>query len=248
MEKNIRKTKLYDDIEVALVDSMGSDLTVVNAARVSFATESSVFESRDHHLIRFLAEHDHWSPFAHCQVQFHIKAPIFVARQLVKHQIGLVWNEISRRYVDDDKYNVTFYMPKTWRERNPNAKQGSLDTAITSGHMVDDDVNQLLQTILKTYRELIKLRVCPEQARMILPLNTMTEWYWTGSLLAFARVCGLRLSKDAQKETAIVAEGISKHCEQLFPYSWYHLMAVRGVEPIIPVNYTSDILSSKITD
>ena len=199
---------------------MGSDLSVVNAARVSFAKEHKEFdEGKDGKLIRYLAKHDHWSPFGHGSLQFHIKAPIFVARQLVKHQVGLVWNEVSRRYVDDEP---EFYIPDTWRGTAENKKQGSSDDEIDVnpyGFMVDD-YQQSLSKAKWTYEELLRKGVCPEQARMVLPQSLMTEWYWSGTLYAFARVCNLRCKPDAQKETQDVGWGIDRHARKLFPTSW----------------------------
>ena len=199
---------------------MGSDLSVVNAARVSFAKEHKEFdEGKDGKLIRYLAKHDHWSPFGHGSLQFHIKAPIFVARQLVKHQVGLVWNEVSRRYVDDEP---EFYIPDTWRGTAENKKQGSSDDEIDVnpyGFMVDD-YQQSLSKAKWTYEELLRKGVCPEQARMVLPQSLMTEWYWSGTLYAFARVCNLRCKPDAQKETQDVGWGIDEFARELFPTSW----------------------------
>ena len=207
-------------MEVKLVDHMGSDLSIVNAARVSFAKEHKEFdEGTDSKLIRYLAKHDHWSPFGHGSLQFHIKAPIFVARQLVKHQVGLVWNEVSRRYVDDEP---EFYIPDAWRGTAENKKQGSSDDEIDInpyGFMVDD-YQQSLSKAKWTYEELLRMGVCPEQARMVLPQSLMTEWYWSGTLYAFARVCNLRCKPDAQKETQDVGWGIVKHAKELFPASW----------------------------
>ena len=207
-------------MEVKLVDHMGSDLSIVNAARVSFAKEHKEFdEGKDGKLIRYLAKHDHWSPFGHGSLQFHIKAPIFVVRQLVKHQVGLVWYEVSIRYVDDEP---EFYIPDAWRGTAENKKQGSSDDEIDInpyGFMVDE-----YQTVLRsakwTYEELLRMGVCPEQARMVLPQSLMTEWYWSGTLYAFARVCNLRCKPDAQKETQDVGWGIDRHARKLFPTSW----------------------------
>ena len=205
---------------VTLVDHMGSDLTVVNAARVSFAKVHEEFdEKNDSKLIRYLAKHDHWSPFGHSSLQFHIKAPVFVARQLVKHQVGLTWNEVSRRYVDMEP---EFYTPDIWRGVAENKKQGSSEEEIDinpHGRVVDE-----YQTVLRsakwTYEHLLDLGVCPEQARMVLPQSMMTEWYWSGTLYAFARVCNLRCKDDAQKETQDVGWNIDKHARELFPASW----------------------------
>jgi thymidylate synthase (FAD) len=208
-------------IEVKLIDKMGTDLSVVNAARVSFANKHKEFDKdRDERLIKFLAKHNHWSPFAHCSMQFHIRAPIFVARQLVKHQVGLSWNEVSRRYVDKEP---EFYEPNMWRQRNPDKKQGSLMTPVKNADIVErtvDNYNDIVRTI---YNNLLEHEVAPEQARMILPQSMMTEWYWSGTLYAFARVCNLRTSSDAQYETRSVAHDISKQAKDSFPVCWKHL-------------------------
>lgn len=198
---------------VQLMNSMGGDLTVVNAARVSFGKESSFLSEQDRRLIGYLAKHKHWTPFAHVQLQFRIKAPVFVARQLIKHQIGLVWNEVSRRYVDTPP---EFYLPDTWRGRPVNAKQGS-DGEVDVSH---DVVASALDQVVGLYQYLIDQGVAPEQARMVLPQNMMTEWVWTGSLAAFARVAGLRLAKDAQKETRDVVADIAFYCAEIAPVSW----------------------------
>jgi len=202
-------------MEVKVIDVMGTDLTVVNAARVSFAKEHIEFEGiKDTKLIKYLAEHNHWSPFGHCSMQFHIKAPIFVARQLVKHQVGLVWNEVSRRYVDDEP---EFYIPDTWRSRPENSKQGSGEEIIIY------NIESTLQFVKQTYDNLLKANVAPEMARMILPQNLYTEWYWSGTLMAFARVCNLRCAKDTQWETQQIANQIHYEARKLFPTSWKYL-------------------------
>ena len=211
------------EMSVRVVDHMGSDLTVVNAARVSFGKTASEMSEKDTKLIRYLAKHGHWSPFGHCSVQFHIKAPIFVARQLVKHQIGLTWNEISRRYVDSE---VEFYDVEKWRGRPVDKKQGSSEKDV---EWVDRDVRtgtlqaQVENIALLNYNMMIGAGVAPEQARMILPQSMMTEWYWSGTLYAFARVCNLRCAEDAQYETRIVANFINDECKELFPISWEEL-------------------------
>jgi thymidylate synthase (FAD) len=218
-------------LEVQLIDKMGSDLTVVNAARVSYAKESEwesvtpagpvpgVIKEKDEKLIGFLAKHNHWSPFAHCSLQFRIKAPIFVARQLVKHQVGLSWNEVSRRYVD---FPPELYKPESWRGRPIDSKQGS-DGTVELGQTIDHNLETTMESCLILYHTLIEKGVAPEQARMVLPQSMITEWYWSGSLYAFARVCNLRCAKDTQKETRDIADKINKICEELFPYSWKHL-------------------------
>jgi thymidylate synthase (FAD) len=213
-------------MDVKLIDYMGSDVTVVNAARVSFNKNITWMNKGDEKLIKFLAENNHWTPFGHCTVQFRIKAPVFVARQLVKHQIGLTWNEVSRRYVDSEP---EFYMPESWRANPENKKQGSSETETVDWLLVNEKtpkfaVEQYHKKSLGLYRELLNAGVCAEQARMVLPLSMMTEWYWTGSLYAFARVCNLRCAKDTQKETRDIADKISELIKPLFPHSWKHLI------------------------
>ena len=190
---------------------MGTDLSVVNAARVSFAKESNEFSEKDAKLIHYLAKHNHWSPFGHASLQFRIKAPIFVARQLVKHQVGLVWNEVSRRYVDDEP---EFYIPQEWRLKADDKKQGSSDETI------EYSLGSTLEFIKTTYNNMLKANIAPEMARMILPQNLYTEWYWSGSLMAFARVCNLRCKPDTQWETQVIANQIDCECKQHFPTSW----------------------------
>ena len=209
--------------EVSLIDHMGTDLTVVNAARVSFGKKKTEFTDGDAKLIKYLADHNHWSPFGHCSVQFHIKAPVFVARQLVKHQIGLTWNEISRRYVD---FPPEFYDVDVWRGRPVDKKQGSSDNTVewvNRDRRTDTLKSEVENIALKNYNTMIEAGVAPEQARMILPQSMMTEWYWSGTLYAFARVCNLRCSPDAQLESKEVADKIALHCETLFPCSWRSL-------------------------
>ncbi len=199
-------------MEVTLVDHMGNDLTVVNAARVSFAKSHEGFQEKaDSRLINYLAKHNHWSPFAHASMQFHIKAPIFVARQLVKHQVGLVWNEVSRRYVDDEP---VFYNPTNWRLSAENKKQGS------SEEEIEFDVTPVTEACKKVYEEMLEKDIAPEMARMILPQSMMTEWYWSGTLYAFARVCNLRCKPDAQKETQVIADKIDEQSAKIFPFCW----------------------------
>jgi len=209
-------------IEVTYKGHMGNDLTVCNAARVSFGKETewdyeesdaysfkSHLKTKDRKLIQYLAKHKHISPFGHCFASFHIKAPVFVARQLVKHKF-LRWNEISRRYVDSEP---EFYQPTEWRGRSEDKKQGSEGVVKYEGPL--GNYNQL-----DIYKELLRVGVCPEQARMVLPQSMMTEWYWSGSLDAFADMCKLRCAPDTQSETADVAWGIDLKMIDLFPVSW----------------------------
>ena len=210
-------------MEVELIDKMGTDLTIVNAARVSFGKRKTEMSEGDEKLIKYLAKHGHWSPFGHASLQFRIKAPIFVARQLVKHQIGLTWNEISRRYVE---YEPEFYEVDKWRGRPINKKQGSSEEEIEwidRGTRTDALQSQVETIALKNYNRMLEAGVAPEQARMILPQSMMTEWYWSGTLYAFARICNLMCAEDAQYETRIVANLINDECERLFPKSWTEL-------------------------
>jgi thymidylate synthase (FAD) len=204
-------------MNVELIDSMGSDLSVVNAARVSFDSASKKLTDRDIKLINYLAEHNHWTPFAHTCLTLMIEAPIYVARQLGKHQVGLVWNEVSRRYVD---YEPEIDNPEQWRKRADNKKQGSLETSITAPSIANRILGDVSFMSRTAYEELLALNVCPEQARMVLPQAMLTKWYWTGSLFSFSRVCSLRLKEDTQLETRLVAKEISNICQSKFPVSW----------------------------
>ena len=218
-------------MNVDLIENMGSDISVVNAARVSFDKTSEwnywnddgkvrkYLKPKDVNLLNYLSKHKHWSPFSHPQIQFRIKAPLFVARQLGKHQVGLSWNEISRRYVDTQP---EFFFPEVWRGYPENKKQGSSNKVIDiNPHNQMNDPYQLsLHKALWTYEHLLEKGVSPEQARMVLPQSAYTEWYWTGSLYAFSRICNLRLAEDSQEETREIAKGIDKHCKKLYPYSW----------------------------
>ena len=230
-------------IDVTLIDHMGTDLSVVNAARVSFNKTSSweltdwrdssdyarkeVLSNGDTKLIHYLAKHKHKSPFGHCFASFHVKAPIFVARQLVKHKF-LRWNEISRRYVDSEP---EFYEPDVWRGRSEDKKQGSDGVVEEATHILYSnnefygciDKTDPYYQCLQSYEGLLRLGVCPEQARMVLPQSTMTEWYWSGSLDAFADMCNLRCTGDTQLETRLVANRICNSMTDLFPVSWLAL-------------------------
>jgi len=238
-------------IDVTYIDHMGSDLSVVNAARVSFGKKSEYIYSRvdtngplekalhqrDVKLIRYLAKHKHISPFGHAFASFHVKAPVFVARQLVKHKF-LRWNEISRRYVDE---KPEFYVPDVWRKRSEDKKQGSSDEAVDmlywlvvdhelsiEGHTQYDSMKArpdewtsfVNEKALELYDAMINSDVAPEQARMVLPQSMMTEWYWSGSLDAFADMCHLRCKPDTQAETREVAEKIEDLMMNRFPVSW----------------------------
>ena len=202
-----------NNMKVQYIDHMGDDLSVVNAARVSFGKHKDLMDKSDTKLIHYLAKHNHKSPFNHAFATFHVKAPIFVARQLQKHEY-MPWNEISRRYVDSEP---EFYEPDVWRGRSADKKQGSEG-------VVDTKTKPTNQYALETYRNLLSDGVAPEQARMVLPQSMYTEWYWSGSLYAFAKMCSLRLEKDAQLETQVIARQISLEMEPLFPVSWEALL------------------------
>ena len=213
-------------IKATYYHHMGDDITTVNAARVSFAKQSKLvctdliqgtydLDKRDKKLISYLAKHKHLSPFNHASVTFVCKAPIFVARQLVKHEY-MPWNEVSRRYVDDEP---EFYQPDVWRGKAADKKQGS-EGAVTP----KANVALLNHAALLCYASLLEDEVAPEQARMVLPQSLMTEWYWTGTLGAIAKMCNLRCKPDTQYETRLIADQISDKMGQLFPVSWEALM------------------------
>ena len=225
--------KVLDHGFVQYVDHMGDDLTIVNAARVSFNKESSwdgeqhwtgavkgkALSEKDQKLIAYLAKHKHWTPFAHPQITLRVKAPIFIRTQLFKHKVGLTENEVSRRYVSDPP---VVYFPH-WRGKPTNgAKQGSEDFM-----PIDDAYNTVgryydmsVRDALHTYEQLVKMGVAPEQARSVLPQGTYTEWWWTGSLSAFARVFAQRSDPHAQWECQQYAKAIGEIIQPLFPHSW----------------------------
>ena len=255
-------------MKVQYINHMGDDLSVVNSARVSFGKksdymprvhmgESKVLQHKDEKLIKYLAEHNHKSPFNHAFATFHVKAPIFVARQLQKHEY-MPWNEISRRYVDSEP---EFYEPDVWRGRSADKKQGSEGVvpleyidSFTFKHIRDywdetvaslaydapyeegrytpeqsilDDIHYVYEEeVIPLYNKLLKAGVAPEQARMVLPQSMYTEWYWSGSLYAFAKMCSLRCTPDSQYETRVIANLISDKMFELFTVSWDALRTV----------------------
>jgi len=243
-------------IEATYIDHMGTDLSVVNAARVSFGKKSTwsgqegglddgeggmgVLNDTDTKLINYLAKHKHTSPFGHAFASFHVKAPVFVARQLVKHKF-LRWNEISRRYVSD---KPEFYSPEVWRGKAVDKKQGSSDEVVKMLHWIVEDPELSIEghteydnvsdtpdrwssyvndRALDLYNAMLNSDVAPEQARMVLPQSTLTEWYWSGSLDAFAAMCNLRCTGDTQLETRLVANQICNSMKEWFPTSWFAL-------------------------
>jgi len=212
-------------MEATLINHMGNDLSVVNAARVSFgkvshlvylpSSDDWVLSERDKKLINYLAKHNHKSPFNHTYLTFHVRAPIFVARQLVKHKF-MPWNEISRRYVD---YEPEFYWPDEWRGKSKDKKQGS-DGIVELKHDFKTYLLHHLKGCVTYYSKLIEANVSPEMARMVLPQNTYTEWYWSGTLGAFADMYNLRSKEDTQWETRQITLEIGEQIEPLFPVSW----------------------------
>ena len=235
--------KVLDNGHVELVDAMGSDLTVCNAARVSFAKETEWgidedaksrlektgshfaqediqrLKDGDRKLIRYLAKHNHWTPFAHPQITLRIKAPVSIRTQFFKHKQGFVENEISRRYVS---FEPEFYTP-SWRGKpTDGAKQGS-DDFISLDNEVEQNYNNALKLCMYTYNELLRSGVAPEQARFVLPQGMYTEWYWTGSLAAYARFYKQRKDEHAQWEIREYATAISELIQPLFPESWKNL-------------------------
>ena len=219
------------DISVEYIQHTGSDLAVVNAARVSFDKESSWekngksggtdndLSEKDKKLIRYLANHKHFSPFNHSFITLRIKAPVFVARQLVKHKF-MPWNEVSRRYVDDEP---EFYCPDYWRKRADNVKQGSSEETILWPNLSWNNATRSLED----YKKALEDDVCPEMARMLLPQSMMTSWWWSGTLGAYCDMLKLRLDPHTQKESRIVAEKVKEVIEPLFPVSVPALLGVK---------------------
>jgi len=213
--------ELRDISPVELIDTMGDDDAVCDAARVSFDKEARGFTAdQNARLLKYLAKHRHWSPFAHVHAKFRFHAPIFIARQFVKHQIGFAWNEVSRRYVDNDPW---YFVPHSWRKRPENMKQGSItegETVLTNESV---ELGRYLVQAREWHRDYRSLRlsgVCPEQARMVQPQSMMTEWIWTGSLEAWARFYKLRIDKHAQAECWPYARDVSVFLKDAFPASW----------------------------
>ncbi len=203
-------------MNVELVDYMGTDATVANAARVSFNKHKDTFDKGDEKLISYLADHHHWTPFAHPQITVRMAAPVSIRTQCFKHKVGFTENEISRRYVSDEP---SFFIP-VWRGKPTNgAKQGSSDV-LTSTMVVNAVYGKAIDACTFAYESLLEEGVAPEQARLILPQGMITEWYWTGSLSAFARFYKQRTHEGAQKEIADLAEMVQEIIEPLYPVSW----------------------------
>lgn len=209
-------------MKVELIEHMGSDLSVVNAARVSFAKVSEEFNDKDAKLINYLAREKHVLPFRHPTISVRCKAPIFLARQLGKHQVGLTWSEESRRYIDSEP---EFFWPDKWRKRAENVKQGSSDeeveyTSLWQFDSIQEDANSLLDDAVQLYNHMLESGVAPELARMILPQNMYVNWVWTGSLLAFYQTYKLRSEGHAQMEAQHFANQLEAVVAPLYPASW----------------------------
>jgi len=205
---------------VCLLDSMGTDGRVVNAARVSYDVwidETQPLSEKDERLIFYLSKHDHVSPFFHPMVCFRLKMPIFVAREWFRHTVGFSRNEVSRRYVTKP---VECFLPEMVREKHPQKKQGSKDTCVETNEECLKLMKESMEQSLSTYRQLLERVAAPEVARMVLPQSMMTEFIETASLSAYARLYKLRYAPDAQYEIRCYAEAIGKILEQKFPISW----------------------------
>ena len=209
--------KVLDAGSVELLETFGNDLTVVNAARVSFAKETAEFTAKDEKLIAYLVNHNHISPFFHPQIRFRLKMPIFVAREWFRHTVGFARNEVSRRYVDDEP---EIFIPTELREKDSNKKQGSKDQSIENNEEMVHEIRNYTQRSLELYNRLLENKVAPEVARGILPQNMYTEFIETASLYGYMRLCALRLDPQAQKEIRMYATEISKQIESHFPASW----------------------------
>lgn len=213
---------MFEDCSVELLEVFGDDLTVVNAARVSLGKHVDEFTERDAKLVKYLADHDHISPFFHPQARFRLKMPIWMAREWFRHTIGFARNEVSRRYVDSPP---TFHIPADFRTRAANKKQGSNDDVHPANAELHLMMEQDCRRATETYSMLLNQGVCPEQARMVLPQNMMTEFIETGSLAAYARLVKLRTTPDAQYEVSQVARQVSAALSKAFPSSWPVLVA-----------------------
>lgn len=208
-------------ITATLVDHMGSDLTTVNAARVSYGAESHEISLRDEKLIEFLAKHKHITPFRHAQVTLRCKAPIFIARQLGKHQTGFSWNEVSRRYKDGEAISIECFVPDVVFGRPEKLMtQTAQPLPQDFASQISEHISNVNAMAVREYAALIGMGVAPEQARMVLPQSMMTEWIWTGSLYGWASMYNQRSSEHAQYEVRLFAEEVNKIMSELFPICW----------------------------
>lgn len=208
---------MFEPCSVELLDTFGTDLTVVNAARVSLGKEVDEFGEKDARLIKYLAGHNHISPFFHPQARFRLMMPIWMAREWFRHTVGFARNEVSRRYVDSEP---TFHLPDAIRMRAPSKKQGSTEETHPNSEEILEAIQASCESSYSTYATLLAGGVPPEQARMVLPQNMMTEFIETGSLAAYARLVNLRKTEDAQKEIRDVANEVSTLLHSAFPHSW----------------------------
>ena len=210
---------------VELLDHMGDDLTVVNAARVSMAKHSAQLVDKDEKLILYLAKHNHWTPFSHVTFQFRLKMPIFVAREWFRHTIGITRNEVSRRYVTDEP---EFFTPAEWRSKAEHVKQGSGEVIDSAGRVLEISTayDKAIETCAEAYETMLNCGVCPEQARMVLPQSMITEFIETGSLYAYARIWRLRTDPHAQKEIQHYAAQVDEAIQKICPVSWSALINV----------------------
>ena len=208
-------------MNIQYIDRMGDDLTVVNAARVSMNKTSSALDDRDQRLIRYLANHNHWTPFAHVMIQVRVTAPIFIARQWFRHTVGFARNEVSRRYVDT---TPEAWRPESWRSRpEASVKQGSGGEHELS-RAWQSQYKKQVNSAITVYQHMIVNGVAPEQARAVLPQGVETQWVETASLYAYSRLCRERLAPDAQQEIHDLAVEIDKVCRDIAPVSWHALM------------------------
>lgn len=214
-----------EEILVQYVDHMGDDDSVCDAARVSMNKSADLFTvGQNERLITYLAKHNHWSPFSHTSIKMRFKAPIFIARQLAKHQVGFAWNEVSRRYVSDEP---EFWLPHTFRQKADNVKQGSLQDPIADPALEYSRWETHHRRCLEHYNVMVnELNMCPEQARAYLPQSMMTEWIWTGSLYAWSRMYNLRADHHSQREVQFYAHRVAAICRKYFPISWEALANV----------------------
>ena len=203
------------------MDHSGSDLLVVNAARTSFSKESKELTAKDAKLIHFLAREKHLLPFRHPTVTFRCRAPLFVARQLGKHQSGMSWSEESRRYIDNPP---EFFWPDKWRKRADNVKQGSSEEPHEDSMLWQMRMQDQANEAMSLYKYALSEGVAPELARMILPQNMYINWVWTGTLLAWVHMVKQRTAPDTQQETQHFAKLVKTHLEKLYPVSMQALM------------------------
>ena len=208
---------------VELLDHMGDDNAICDAARVSFNKEAVNYTTElNTKLLKYLAKHDHWSPFAHTSLKFRFRTPMFIARQFQKHVVGFAWNEVSRRYVSSDP---SFFVPESWRMRPDNMKQGSVkEGEVPVTHDVLIAYMDQMREHTRDYKSMISQGICPEQVRMCMPQSMMTEWIWTGSLMAWARFVKLRADSHAQAECWPYADAVREEMEDYFPQATLALL------------------------